>query len=1166
MTAVARLTEALAGRYLVERELGAGGMATVYLAQDLRHHRRVALKVVREELSAGLGSERFLREIRLAAGLHHPNILPLYDSGDAGGNLYYVMPVAEGESVRDRLQRDGTLSVGDAVRLAREVAGALDYAHRHEVVHRDIKPENILLHDGHALITDFGIGKAFSSADAGATLTQIGLAVGTPAYMSPEQAGGESSLDGRSDLYSLGCVLYEMLTGMPPFSGTSVQSVIAKRFTEPPPDATATRSSVPRAVADVARKLMATERAGRYATGAEAAEALARCVTPGHTLVVERDSGAERARSPLPWIAVLPFASRDSALAEFAEGLAEGITTGLSRFSYLQVVSSHSVARAGSAGSDVQRAARDLGARFLIEGSLRQSGTTIRVNAQLIDVATGTHLWAEAFDRVPGATTIFAIQDELTDRIVATVATVADPYGFMMRAMAQPLRERPVEELTAAELVVRAYGYGHQVKPEEHARLRAGFELAVEREPGNANAWALLSKLYWNELGHGLNPLPDPIGRSLRAARRAVDADPTCQLAWQALAEAYYFAGEIDSFRPACEKALALNPRNTDAGSMFAMLIAFSGDWERGLKLNERMQALNPHHPGWYWFVPFHYHFHKGEYPQALAAAKRVNMPELIWTHTSIALAAAEVGHWDEVRVAVAAVKRILGSEKEIDWHMLARGWIHDRDYVELQARSWRKAVEGLRAPQPAATVKSIAVLPFANMSAAAEDEYFADGMTEEIINALVQVHGLKVAARTSCFAFKGRNEDLRVVAEKLGVQTLLEGSVRKSGSRVRITAQLINASDGYHLWSERYDRELTDVFALQDELAGAIAGKLHLSLLNAEVRRVGPRNVEAYEQLLKGRVLLGRRGRAILDAIPCFERAVHLDPELAEAHTLAGDACRLLAMYGMAPSTEMMPRAKAAAERALALDPKQVEAIATLAGVAATYEGDIARSISLTDRALAIDPFHVRALCERAAVLSMRELGPPEIERVLADVRTARQADPLNSWAAAIEALALTGFGRFDDALSAAHAAVELDPSAFTGHWATVWILAATGRAADALAAAEPALRMSGRSPLILAEMAAIHARGGDLASAEAIHQELRARSRAGYVSWSVQGAVAASAGHPDEARAMVARGIEARDTYLLFWKSPAWAPFRADPEGLAMLRRSQSRSPGSG
>jgi serine/threonine-protein kinase len=213
-----RLASALAGRYRIERELGQGGMATVYLADDLRHHRKVAIKVVRSELAAGMGPERFLREIQLAARLHHPNILPLYDSGDAEGNLYYVMPVAEGESLRTRLEREKQLAVSDAVRLSAEVAGALDYAHRHEVVHRDIKPENILLHEGHALVTDFGIGKALSSAAESASLTATGLAVGTPAYMSPEQAGGEPNLDGRSDLYSLGCVLYEMLAGEPPFT------------------------------------------------------------------------------------------------------------------------------------------------------------------------------------------------------------------------------------------------------------------------------------------------------------------------------------------------------------------------------------------------------------------------------------------------------------------------------------------------------------------------------------------------------------------------------------------------------------------------------------------------------------------------------------------------------------------------------------------------------------------------------------------------------------------------------------------------------------------------------------------------------------------------------------------------------------------------------------
>ena len=1045
------------------------------------------------------------------------------------------------------------LPVADAVRLAREVADALDYAHRHEVVHRDIKPENILLHEGHALITDFGIGKALSSAEAGATLTQIGLAVGTPAYMSPEQAGGETNLDGRSDLYSLGCVLYEMLTGAQPFLGPTVQAVIAKRFTEQPPDASGARPSVPRAVSEVARKLMASQPAERYATGAQAAEALTRSVTPSDTVVVERDSGAGRARSRLPWIAVLPFTSRAPELADLAEGLAEDITTGLSRFSHLQVVARHSAANV-PAGTDVRKVGEVLGARYVLEGSMRKSGSTVRLSSQLVDARTGTHLWAETFDRDLAATSLFALQDELTDRIVATVA---DPFGVLVRVIAHPLLEKPVEELTASELCVRLYAHNQQLRPEEHARIRRGLELALEREPNHADAWANLATVYWGERMHGLNPLPDSFARARKAADRAVQIDPTSQVAWEALAEVQYFSGDLTGFRQSAERAMSLNLRSSSTVALMAMLIACSGEWERGYELTRRAMALNAHHAGWFHFVPVHYHVKMGDYESALAAIKRVNMPDLPWTYTTTALICAALGRWAEAREAAETLRRIFPAIAETVGRQPS-GWFYDKELEDRENAWLLKALASQESLDPPAnSTRSIAVLPFANMSAAAEDEYFADGMTEEIINALAQVKGLKVAARTSCFAFKDKNEDLRTVAEKLGVQTLLEGSVRKSGSRVRITAQLINAADGYHLWSERYDRELTDVFALQDELSAAIAGKLRLSLAGAESNRPsGPRNVEAYEQLLKGRVLLGKRGRAILDAVPCFERAVQLDPELAEAHALAGDASRLLAMYGMAPSTEMMPRAKAAAERALALDPNQVEALATLAGVTATYDGDIAGSSALTDRALALDPFHVRALGERAAVLSMRELSLPEIERILADVRTARHADPLNSWAAAIEAMALAGFGRLEEALTAAEESMALDPAAFTGRWLAVWIQSASGRSADALAAAEPALRMSGRSPLILAEMAAIHARTGDLASAEAIHQELRSRAAAGYISGAVQGAVAASAGHLEEARSMVARGIEARDTYLLFWKSPAWDTFRADPEGLAMLR----------
>ena len=229
-----RLQAGLADRYRVERELGAGGMATVYLARDLKHDRDVAIKVLSPDLAQSMGRERFLREIGTTANLRHPHVLPLYDSGEAAGFLFYVMPLVVGESLRGRLKREGHMPVRDALRMAREVADALSYAHARGVVHRDIKPENILLESGHAVVADFGIARAITSA-GGLTITHTGLLVGTPQYMSPEQAAGDGEIDGRSDLYSLGCVLFEALNGAPPFSGSSPQSVIAKRFMQAAP-------------------------------------------------------------------------------------------------------------------------------------------------------------------------------------------------------------------------------------------------------------------------------------------------------------------------------------------------------------------------------------------------------------------------------------------------------------------------------------------------------------------------------------------------------------------------------------------------------------------------------------------------------------------------------------------------------------------------------------------------------------------------------------------------------------------------------------------------------------------------------------------------------------------------------------------------------------------
>jgi serine/threonine-protein kinase len=314
-----RLRSALADRYRLDRELGAGGMATVYLAHDLRHERRVALKLLRPELAAVIGAERFLGEIRTTANLQHPHILPLFDSGVADSFLYYVMPYVEGESLRARLAREKQLPIGEAIQLGTEVASALDYAHRHGVIHRDIKPENILLHEGSALVADFGIALAVSSAGRN-RLTETGLSIGTPQYMSPEQAMGDRDLDARSDIYSLGAVLYEMLTGDPPFVGSTAQAIVAKVITEKPTPITASRDTVPPMLAATVHHALAKLPADRFASAAELGDALAGrglVAASGATAVIERPTGST-ARRLLPLAGWALFAAAAAGLAVLA--------------------------------------------------------------------------------------------------------------------------------------------------------------------------------------------------------------------------------------------------------------------------------------------------------------------------------------------------------------------------------------------------------------------------------------------------------------------------------------------------------------------------------------------------------------------------------------------------------------------------------------------------------------------------------------------------------------------------------------------------------------------------------------------------------------------------------------------------------------------------------
>jgi serine/threonine-protein kinase len=598
-----RLPSALADRYAVESEVGRGGMATVFLAEDLKHHRRVAIKVLHPELAAAVGTDRFLREIEIVAGLNHPHILPLHDSGEAEGLLYYVMPYVEGESLRQRLDREKQLPLEDSLRIAREVAAALEYAHAGGVVHRDIKPANILLSAGEAVVADFGIARAVEQA-GGERVTQTGMTVGTPAYMSPEQASGEEA-DERSDIYALGCVLYEMLAGQAPLTGVTPQATRARRMTETPPPLHNVRASVPVQVDQVLGKAMDPVPADRYVTAREFAEALARAAEakeevaakPGHRRLVlaafvavvaiiaawqmlPRASGEAR-----PSIAVLPFTdmSPEGDQEYFSDGISDELINLLTEIPGLRVTARTSSFSFKGQNLGIREIADRLNVAHVLEGSVRRAGNEVRITAQLIDARSDTHLWSENWDR--SLDDIFAIQDEIA-------ADVSEQLKVRL------LGERPtVEDVNpeAYSLFLQARQLGRQGTAEGYEQSNALSLQALDLEPDYAAAWATLASNYSNQAAYALRPIDEGYQLARQAANRSLAIDPELAEAHARLGRiASGYDGDLAAAAQHLERALELAPANPDIIRDAAFLARELGRLDQATALQEFAVARDP--------------------------------------------------------------------------------------------------------------------------------------------------------------------------------------------------------------------------------------------------------------------------------------------------------------------------------------------------------------------------------------------------------------------------------------------------------------------------------------------------------------------------------------------------------------------------------------------
>ncbi|MFN2564333.1 MAG: protein kinase [Gemmatimonadaceae bacterium] len=791
------LQRALGSAYGLERELGGGGMSRVFVAVEHALGRRVVVKVLAPELAAGISAERFKREIQLAAQLQHPQIVPVLAAGEAAGMPFYTMPFVEGESLRTRLRRDGALPIRDAVRILSDVAKALEYAHERGIVHRDIKPDNVLISRTSASVADFGIAKALAASKMqgpgqtpGGTLTQIGTSLGTPTYMAPEQAAGDPNTDHRADIYALGCMGYELLTGQPPFHGLSPHQLFAAHIAERPTPLSARQPNVPPVLAALVMRCLEKDPANRPQTADEVLEAL------------------------------------------------------------------------------------------------------------------------------------------------ESVGTASGPTH-------------------TAPTAVRA--------------------------------------------------------ESVRHGRRTL--------------------------------AVALG--------------------------------------------------------------------------SAALLAAGATGVW-------------------------------------VARRS-----EGARSAAGGASAKSIAVLPLVNVGGDTASEYFAEGMTDELATALGKVGGLRVASRTAAYSFKGKSATPQEIGRTLHVSTFLEGSVRRAGRRLRLTARLTNVSDGLTLWGETYEREVNDVFQVQDEIARAIVGALQIQLGAGSVGGAhsrGTTNLEAYDLYLRGRYFVNKRGEASLrEAIPLFQQAVEKDPGFARAYAGLGDAYGLLPLWSNSPIDSLAPLALAAIDRAIRIDSTLADAHASRGSVLQLLWRWEEAERSLR-RAIALDPEYAQAhqWLGEALIIQGR------VNESADALRRSVELDPVSpiKWASYSFALGLAG--RHDEAHEAHDRSTRLDSALVLTRYFSTWNALSAGRPAEALREAKIIEPLGDRYPPVFGVVGYCHAVTGDSAAAAAVRRRLEgiARTRRGYAA--AVGMVYLGLGDRANALSWLERSAREREAFFGSTSLAAnvFDPLRPDPRFAALLR----------
>jgi len=1254
------------GHYRIESLIGVGGMGEVYLARDELLGRKVALKFLPERLIADETQlSRFKTEARAASALNHPNILTVYEIGAEGNRHFIATEFIEGITLRTLLAR-GRMNVRDALEIAVQVASALAAAHETGVVHRDIKPENIMLRpDGYAKVLDFGIAKLTEKqpgSDAhgiGTTTLQTrpGLVLGTAHYMSPEQTRGQK-INARSDIWSLGVVLYEMVGGIPPFAGETPSDCIASILTTEPPPLSDVFPDVPVKLQAIVQKALRKNSDERYRTikemladlrnlkeerdegyspqTARGARIVGKIIRHKHGVLLALTAAVLAAAAlayhayfaapvPLPnekSIAVLPFVDLSQTRDQeyFCDGVQEEILTRLSKIADLKVISRTSTQRYKNSPSNLLEIAKELGVAHILEGTIQKSADQVRVNVQLINAQNDLHLWADKYDRK--LTDIFAVESEIAGKIADTL------QAKLSSAEQKVLNARPTESTEAHQLYLRGRYVMEKRTPADLNKAVDYFIQAIAQDPNYAAAYAGLADCYvllpqWKQ-----GPVAEYLSKARAAANKALQIDGNLADAYVSLGMVAF--GEKLDLREAkreFERAIQLNPNyalahyclgysvllalgnhdqaiaelkraieldpvssviNTNLGCAyilarrypeaitqlrkaielnagFAYAHAILGE---ALELNGQLddafteyeKSYNAGHDFRGLMMMARVHGLKGDREKALQLleqAKQLNSPD-IWAF-GCAMVYLGLGDRNE---ALNSLEQSYQQKEFINVSTIKDDPLFDSLHGDPR---FERLVNQINSPDvipgeaTSIPAKSIAVLPFKPLLAASRDESLELGMADTLITKLGSLRQIIVRPVSAVRKYAGLEQDPIAAGREQRVDAVLDGTVQKSGERVRVTVRLLSAADGQQLWADKFEEEFTDIFSVEDSISERVAAALAVTLTGADKKQLTKRsteNAEAYQLYLKGRYYAGKyTPEATKKAIAYFDKAIALDPNYALAYD--GLAYCYYASDWFGPPKENFAKARALVEKALKIDPGLVEAHVSLGLLVAWLDYDWPGAEREFKRAFELNANYPPAHLWYGYYL----MGLGNFDQSIAEIKRAIELDPLSAEANTCLGIALLNGHRYDEALQQLRTTVEAEPDSWLAHLYFARALEKKGELSAAIEELKKTALIEGAPAEVVSALGYACAVSGNKAEAEKIIlqlKELSEQSKQFYVPAYGIATIYAGLGDKERAFAYLEKEYANGAFYLNYLKvDPEVDNLRSDPRFADLLRR---------